>query len=559
VVQAVLVLGFTLIPITGWLSARRPRPPLTAAPTPVNIGVVLYASAAALGTIVALVRGNELTLIAGQLLAMGLLPLGFVAAQTVELSSRRVVFVRVLVGCTVIASVIHFAYWGYRLQLGVPQVRLYLPNAISAAGLVLVALLIAMATILGSGSRHRRFAALGAVVLSVYLVGTGTRSLWAVAALGIAVFFTIEVLVGPRSRALRLALAVAVALAVSCAGLIVLAMRIPGETVLPQQAFHEPFWRAPRGGHVVAEEHGESAELVLPPESGVRRARATVSDTAVLDDTWLLRASAEARGIGGGNARVNFVFSDSSGTSRHVASLPFEADGEWAAGVELVHQVPEEAVLVHIDVVRGSAGSDEWRFRRIRLERYRTRLPTPVARQLIFLNHRLFGPLEWAMQGGVLKIASFDFRLKETRRLMHEFSDASPGEQIFGHGLGARFEFQARGYDSLGQRVLITNPNYIHNFYAFLLFKLGVVGTLLVLGSIATWVGWSVRCLVANRGSHRVHFAVAYTSIWAAYLAWAAFCPELVDFRVAPVVGLLIGTLGWLEVEGRMDASSPGS
>jgi O-antigen ligase len=529
------------------------------APAPVNIGIVLYTSAAALGTVVALVRGNEPMLIAGQLLSIGLLPLGFVAAQTVGSTTRRAVFVRTFVCATVTASVIHFAYWAYRLQLGVPQVRLYLPNAISAAGLVLMALLLVVATIVGAERRHRSLAVLGAVVLSAYLVGTGTRSLWAVTALGIVVFFTIELLVGPRSRALRLALVVVAALGTLGVGMILLATRIPSESVLPQEAFREPFWRTPQNGHIVAETRGEPIELVFPPEPGGRQARTEISDTAVLDRTWLFQASAEACGSGDGNARVNFVFSDSSGKRCHVASLLFEADGDWGAGVELVHQVPAEAVLVHVEVVRDSAGSAEWRFRGVGLEHYRTFLPRPLARQLIFLNHRLFGPLEWALQDGALQIASFDFRLRETRRLGHEFSESTPGAQVFGHGLGARFEFQARGYDALGERVLITNPNYIHNFYAFLLYKLGLVGTLLVLGSIATWIGWSVRCLVGSRGDHRVHFAVAYISIWVAYLAWAAFCPELVDFRVAPVVGFLIGTLGWLEVEDRMDASSPGS
>jgi O-antigen ligase len=528
------------------------------APAPVNIGIVLYTSAAALGTVVALVRGNEPMLIAGQALSMGLLPLGFVASQTVSPGSRRVAFVRALVGSVVVASVIHFAYWTVRLSSRVPQERLYLPNAISMAGLVLIALLLSTVVALGMEGRRRWRAVAVFVVLGVYLVGTGTRSLWAAAALGIVVFFAIEFLVGPRSRSLTLAVVAVAVLALLGGGAVLLATRIPHESVFPDEAFEPPFWRTPRYGGIIRGDRGSPAELVLQPRYDARRTREEISQTAELGEKRLFLASAEAYGVGEGSASVDFVFSDRSGRTRHNVSLPFSAEDAWVANERLAHRIPDDMDLVHVAVVvLDPAESTEWRFRRVRLEHFRTRLAAPIAYQLIYLGRRVFGPWGGDPPGTTLRSASLDYRYRESKRLVGLYRESSRREKLIGHGLGARFSFQAFSYDTLGQRILIANPNYIHNFYAFLLYKLGVFGTLLILGSICAWIGWAVHVLCDLRATSGAHWIAAYLAILVAYLAWGIFCPELIDFRVAPVVGFLIGSLGTIETGLRADDTSP--
>lgn len=71
---------------------------------------------------------------------------------------------------------------------------------------------------------------------------------------------------------------------------------------------------------------------------------------------------------------------------------------------------------------------------------------------------------------------SVSLRLNETRTLFKYFRENPWFLKLAGVGLGATFSFRTFGIDHAGSITEIDKPNYIHNYFMFLLYKLGIVG-----------------------------------------------------------------------------------
>ena len=145
-------------------------------------------------------------------------------------------------------------------------------------------------------------------------------------------------------------------------------------------------------------------------------------------------------------------------------------------------------------------------------------------------------PGDWAAE------RSFKERSSETARLIELFRGAPLSAKVVGHGLGARFDFKSRWGD---------RPNYIHNFYAFLLYKTGIIGTVLVLAAMSLWIGFTFVAARRARDPWRRAFLWAVFSAWIGYAVWSLACPEILDFRMAPLWGFVIAVTGHTDREER--------
>lgn len=542
--QALLVVIAIFLPIAcSWMRNRSFRPPPDGAAT-LRAGIVIYGAVAAGGAIVGLVARNEIQLVAGQLLAMALLPAGFVASLAVDHARRHHIILRTLVASTVFACGIHFVYWGWRAATGRPLFRLYLPNAISAAGLIMISLLLTAAAVMTLKGRSRIWAVVAIALMAVYVVGSGTRSLWLATLIAGSVFLFLELMFGvdPRTR-WRIVL-VTVGGALGILVLFGLALWGPRVEVLPEVGIDSPFWRTPPGCRIVDSANGEP-ELLLSRQAGDGSKRLQLSNLRPTSSGGLYRASAEIRGSGHGQASVDFVFSAPDGKNLRRLRLELLGAQRWTRVARVETRVPDNASAVSVAISTNPADGADWRIRRLRLERYREWLPRPVQRQLLYTADRLIGPALAITTGTGRPLPSLDYRLRETSRVIEVFRKAPIGSRLFGRGLGARLPFSGPGYDATGRLVEVTDPNYLHNFYAFLMYKLGIVGSFLVATSISIWLWCAVRQLCNSRNQGSIHLLSAVIACWCGYLAWAIVSPELIDFRVSPVLGMTLGLLSF--------------
>ena len=146
-----------------------------------------------------------------------------------------------------------------------------------------------------------------------------------------------------------------------------------------------------------------------------------------------------------------------------------------------------------------------------------------------------------ARGGGIASsLPSLRYRIAESRTLLTSFAGASWSRRLLGSGLGARFELHEVGFSATGVPMRIHNPNYIHNFYAYLLYKLGLLGSALAAGAIGCWLVTPRLEIRRTRATSAVHLPIAALAIWITYLVWAVLSPELIDFRVAPLIGMMV-------------------
>jgi hypothetical protein len=135
---------------------------------------------------------------------------------------------------------------------------------------------------------------------------------------------------------------------------------------------------------------------------------------------------------------------------------------------------------------------------------------------------------------------TLSYREGETNALLHLFSAATPSAKTFGRGPGFAFVSKDVGLDDEGNLAPRSATNYIHNFYLFLLLKLGLFGAAVLLVLLALWIGWTVQETRASRREPQKTFLTAASAVWSAAVIWNLVCPEFIDFRMAPLWGLLI-------------------
>jgi hypothetical protein len=511
VAQAVILLGATLALVVvaaarkGW----RHRPP---PPRALLIGVALYAGAAAQGTVVALLRGNHVTLVAGQALSMGLLPLAAVGAFGVFPALNWRSFAAGIVGATFVATLVQFTFTRLiPLELSSND-RLALPNALSAAGIAPLALLLAFA-LAPSVQRARRvlvWVSMGGIAFLI--IASRIRSEWLVLPLGIAVYLAVLL---RRTRVLSRR----VLLAVVAAALLVLAAG----------AMTVWWWRVPRPnlatGALVSGPPGvRSTALALLP-SGFHGA---------------VRVDGTLRCKGTGAVFVRVRSANATAEPSRLARKGVLVAGVAPAGFHLIVRPPADATRLFLDV--DDPENLDCTAVDLAVDQIHPVLLANLVDHALQWIHRPPDPGAGSAPGVFAGDASIAFRFREMAAVLKAVRAGSWATWVFGHGLGATFAFDTMGYDNRGHIVHFTHPNFIHNFYVFLPFKLGAVGTLAVLAALALFVWSAVRgARDAAPGTSARRFFAAAAAAWITYIAWSAAAPQILDFQLAPYWGVVVG------------------
>jgi len=400
--QASVVLAFALIPLVAGLLRRGWWRRILTAPRSIIVGIVMFVAATLLGTAVGLLRANDHAFVAGQLLSMGLLPLGVVAGLALAGGNLWRGYVLGIVGSVGVASCVHLGCWVFGAGVDPTYGRFFFSNKASPASPALIAVNLALAAALWD-RRWVRWASLPAIVATLLLIlGSAMRSLWLVTApsvIGVALASS-----GLRRLAThRVTRRIALAALVAAAAFVGLA--------------------------------------VLSRHSHENSPRSVFSRLAKEASYLVIRARTLTQLVGGAN------------------------------------QDPDN----------------------------------PLA-----------------------------YRREETQFLLETFRCAPLPAELFGHGLGFTFTSKNLGYDEADGLAPGHPTNYIHNYYVFLLVKLGLFGGLAIVLALTLWTAWSLRAALACSHEPAKTFLLAATAAWVAGLVWSLACPELVDFRMAPLWGYLL-------------------
>ncbi len=130
-----------------------------------------------------------------------------------------------------------------------------------------------------------------------------------------------------------------------------------------------------------------------------------------------------------------------------------------------------------------------------------------------------------------------EYRLAEWAAVRAAWADASWLRLLIGQGLGATVGFSNSSWDESGNRVQAPTASYLHNFYVFLGFKLGLAGVAALAG-LAMIVAWTWRTAARGRPGGFPMLAAA-AACWCAYLLWSVASPEILDFHAAPLWGAI--------------------
>jgi hypothetical protein len=542
IVQAAIILAVVLVVLTVGLTSRGWLRRVRSTPGTLARGVALYAATAAVATVVGLARGNALTDVIGQALAMGLLPLAAVAALGLLGSAGSHAVAGGVFWAAAAATLLHWIHWARTLTAPGFNPRLFMANFVSPLGIALLASLLGLALAAASG-RWRRAAALGGVFsLVAFIVVASTRSLWLVTPLTLVVFLA---LAGPARRRFTVrGVLGGIALAAAFGAIIALGATwwARGRVNLaPDPIRDASHWELPAGASLTIvpadDEVGATYTWRVPadaleitmtkpfPVGGRRRYRLQAT-------VWVSQAE---------RGGVTLCLIDDSGAewARH-ALLTGPSSEEATLEQEFV--APAGVTLARLLATASAPIGGEVRVRDVRLQDLGPGLPWPLYRQWQSIRERtislLAGPSEIARSQRTVSL-----RFAETRRLVELFGTADTPAQLVGHGLGARYTFEIGGIDDQGNLIAEHRPNYIHNFYAFLLYKTGVFGTLAVVAALSLWTVAAVR--QARRASERWErlYGSAVAAALLAYALWSAACPEILDFRFAPLWGFALAGL----------------
>lgn len=218
------------------------------------------------------------------------------------------------------------------------------------------------------------------------------------------------------------------------------------------------------------------------------------------------------------------------------------------------------------DVIRTAVGTvgSNWTEARLRLSRWEgstgqwrldsvecAALESPamarLAAKALAVRERVLA-LTWAATRGRPEgDATLGFRWHESKKIIEELGGGSWVDRFFGRGLGATIRLDIEGFDNRGNWIYYDEVNYIHNWYLFLLYKLGIVGLILVLGALIGWIVWTVRSIGRADDPEGRAFLVAAAGAWIAYSVWSLTSPEILDFRMAPLWGWLLAVASVVE------------
>ena len=523
--QAVLIV--LTLAVAGLPQARHAVERLRGLPKPLAAGIGLYLGAALWGAAVGLASGNATRDVLGQSLSMLLVPLGVAAFAVIpRFSAKALVDGLSVAGAVTLA--LHLGAMLHSESIG-PYFRNFrfdtpAGSFVTAGGMIV---LLCLARFETDGSR---LALLGACAGLVLLAGGMSRGAWISTVLGI--FFLSLLQRGWRHRTLVVLLR---ALPILCAAVVLAGLLTPriGTRMLESPAVDVP---------------SRKARMLLPE--------------APVDGTSVHALEIEIGGAGPAAAQLLVWIQGLDGTGRVVLRARHQLTGsELSSRSSVVVTLPPSMRRLRIGATSrsGAWSIDGVTVRTLRsplLATLKTVLGPAVHEPNVIVRggHTRMGrwiealvrraeqatAAFWRPTGD----ASLGYRIREWSAVRAQWSRAGGLRLLLGQGLGARFPFRNPSRNARGEPVMAEQANYIHDFYVFLLFKLGIAGVLALAGLflVAGWTGWS-----AWKGRHCPEwswFLAAAAAAWITYLIWSLTSPEILDFRMAPLWGAVVAASG---------------
>jgi hypothetical protein len=538
VTLAVVVLGFAN---PHWRSNVRQSY------SPVMVCVGVYGAAAILGGLVGVVRHNEQHLLAGQSLSMGLLPLAALGGWMHGAAAGVRRFAGVVSTMSCLGCLAAFAFGFARIAHGQDPRRFSYPGGGAPTGTALAACLLGAALGATSHGRARRFWFAAAGVIAAYSLASSVRSLWVAGIVAAAAF--VPLAWGTSKRPPRWALpatATILVLAVSGAAVATVWWARSRPNLLGRTDADHPGASSHAGTDTVTSRAAGAPEA--EPDGLLR-----IATTAEVPGGGY-RLRGEVLFLAPGRVQVEVARAGSRPTAEAVMTFAILGAGPGPSPFSKVVLTGEGATPLEVRL-RDPQGAARG-LRAVTLERLGPAWLGSLAAAVERGVRRPVDPDETTGGGAFAGDASLAFRFKESKAALTGFLGSSWPARLLGHGLGARVEFSAMGYDGGGRVARFENPNYLHNFYVFLLFKLGIVGLAAVGTVLVSWIVVpGVAALRLAPGDPSRIMLAAISAVWLGYAVWSLAAPEIVDFRVAPFWGFLLAAA---PLPGARLAAGPG-
>lgn len=500
---------------------------VTGSPRLVRVGILMMSLATIIGVVVGLIQGHDLSHIVGQALSMGLLPMAAVGGLAtwpppVEERWKTGLLVALVLGCWIQLA------WGFVMivLLGEPS-RLFLPNSVSVIGPALFGLCFSLICL---GDRDRRMRILAWIatgsILAVIL-GSSLRSLWILTPLTIVAVVVVSK--GLRSRQAAIA-AVAVVLIGSATAGAVWRINSWVESDFPDGLETSPCSLFPRAGKCV------DGNLEYLPTSA-RRIRFEAPISLSNGEAW--RVMVRGQGEGNGAMVVALLFFDDHGREVGRIPVPIRAGEESGVG-RAVGTVSPGWTEARLRLSRWQGSTGRWLLEDVEISVLESPTKVRFAAKALAVKERAWGLARVVKTGRADGDATLGFRWHEGLTIVEALSQGSWVDRLFGRGLGATLHLNIDGFDNRGHWVHYDDVNYIHNWYLFLLYKLGIVGTLLVLGAVGGWIAFTIQMSVRTVDVRAKTFLAAAAVVWLVYCVWSLTSPEILDFRMAPLWGWLL-------------------
>lgn len=528
VVQAILIALLSLATIRSDRQAlSRLRKSLS--PTLAwSLGIIVFFGLS--GTLVGLLRGYAPAAVLGQALSVLLLPIGAIALCSTGARDLRKSFQRGLLEAALIGGSVQLL-WGIANFFSNSEAsRLFLPNAVSTVQFLPMALIFLLAA--RAGKLRWKYSNLTLAVLLLLLILSSLRSLWILTPVSILLLSLL--LYGLDLRRLGSILLILLLVGGSIVGsswIILHQLEENRINLLPQDLDVVLHRR-----HAAA--HSNPSAPLLSAQKLLKK-KCTGTRFPVPESPGLLL---NARSIGGDEGAVvlscRFFDRDNKVCGRIPLPLLPSKEIHRSRSCGLI---PEGAQSFHIRVSAWEGSRGNWELASLQASPIKSGLLTRTALEALSLQKRATGLTSAIRNAQGATDATLSFRLTESIRAWEAIASAPPGLKLVGHGLGATLRLDTDGFDNRGHWIHYAEVNYLHNWYLFLLYKLGILGALGVLFSISTWMWMISRRLIASSpGSPARSFHAAALASWISYLVWSLSSPEILDFRMAPIWGFLL-------------------
>ena len=527
VAQAVAQLVFTLAALAAGVRASTLRDTLTTVRRPILVGLALHLAATTLGTIVALARGNDPIRLAGQLLALALVPLAaatLVAATRVE---RWRSLATGLAAAFSLAAVVQIVGLGEWPSGPISDLSFRLPNSLSLAGRGTLVLALAVCLLRGPGVATRLLGGVATLLVVVLVVLTRIRT-FLIGLPIVAVTLAAIALARGRRPLVRAG--------ITAAGATLLVLLVPASAWL--------WWRAPRSPLPVEPIPIQAADAAAQYPGSARSGLAfTLLATLVAPREDLVRVTGHIACET--NSLVLVRLQRLQPGLRLSRASRTEVLPVQDVPVAFVLVVPGDGARLALEASRPA--SSTCRLLDVKAERLGPVALAPAVTTLWVALRRPPDPDPEGTPSALADDASLAFRLKEARALVTAIRAGSAWEVLFGRGLGATFQLDTAGFDNKGNVVSFGETNFIHNLYLFLFYKLGAVGAALFLAALLLWTIESGRAALAfaPASSERL-FAAGAAAAWVSYAVMGLTAPHLVTFGIAPLLGFLLAATAHL-------------